>query len=313
MYLNLANGCSNPGLAGFLSAFQSFLKLIQIIGPLLCIISLIILFVNLMNNPEDKKLPKKIKNSLIALVLLFFIPLLVNVSVNLVDEDSNIRKCWDNPIERPEGDPSYIDDDGEKKKPFTDPGAYEGGTKNEGGSSNSSISKYVFIGDSRTVQMYAYLNNNWNGANYSDGGVHTVGNDIYVAQGSMGLNWMKTTGISAAKNYFQSGTAVIILMGVNDLYNADSYVSYINGNLNSWTSKGSKVYFVSVNPCSGNYSHLNSKIVAFNSTVKSGLDSKVKWIDTYSHLSSVGYKSKDGLHYDKDTYKKIYDYVKSKV
>ena len=124
---------------------------------------------------------------------------------------------------------------------------------------------------------------------------------------------MKSTGVPAAQKYFQSGSAIVILMGVNDLYNADNYVNYINGTLNSWTSKGSKVYFVSVNPCNGKYSNLNSKIASFNTKVKSGLNKNVKWIDTNSHLASNGYKTKDGLHYDGATYKKIYDYIKSKV
>lgn len=311
MNLSVVTGCSDPALAGFLSAVQNFLKIIQIIGPLLCIIALIILFINLISNPEDKKAPKKIVNTIIALLVMFFVPLLVNVSMNLVDENSNIKQCWENKIERPEGDASYIDDDsGSRKTPLVDSSLYEGGEKKE---ESSNINKYVFIGDSRTVQMYAFLNNDWNGANYSSGGVHNVGKDVYAAQGSMGLDWMKSTGIPAVQNQFQSGAAIIILMGVNDLYNQDNYISYINGSLSSWTSKGSKVYFVSVNPCDGNYSHLNSKIASFNEKVKSGLDSKVKWIDTNSYLNSSGFKTQDGLHYDKDTYKKIYDYIKSKV
>jgi hypothetical protein len=161
--------------------------------------------------------------------------------------------------------------------------------------------------------MYAYLANNWSGANYSSGGVHNVSGDIFVAEGSQGLSWLKSTGISVAKSYFKSGTAIVILMGVNDLDNASSYVSYINSNVSSWTSNGSKLYYVSVTPCSGSYSYLNSKISTFNSTVKSGLSSSVKWIDAYSYLNSNGYTTTDGLHYDKSTSNKLYNYIKSNV
>lgn len=313
MYFNIINVCSDPALATFLRAFQNFLKLIQILGPLLCMIGLTVILVQLINNPEEKKLKGKIKNCIIALLIMFFVPMLVNLAVKLVDEDSNLRLCWENKIELAEGDATYIKDDSKKQNPL-DTGKYEPGEKKDTSSSDSSnINKYIFIGDSRTVQMYAYLNNDWNGANYSAGGVHTVGEDIYAAQGSMGLNWMKETGVPAVKNHFKSGAVIIILMGVNDLYNADKYISYVNGNLSSWTSKGSKVYFVSVNPCNGKYSKLNSKIVSFNSKVKSGLNSKVKWIDSYSYLNSNGFKTRDGLHYDKNTYKKIHDFIKNKV
>ena len=161
--------------------------------------------------------------------------------------------------------------------------------------------------------MYAYLNGSWSGANYSSGGVHVVGSDIYVAEGAMGLNWMKSTGIPAAQQYFGSGSAIVILMGVNDLSNASNYISYVNSNAATWKRNGSSLYFVSVNPCDGNYSHLNSKIQSFNAQVKNGLSGTVGWIDTYSQLYSVGFNTTDGLHYDKSTYQTIYNYIKSKV
>lgn len=168
----------------------------------------------------------------------------------------------------------------------------------------------VFLGDSRTVQMYAYNSGSWSNANYSDGGAHTIGNDVYITQGSMGLSWMKSTGISAASGYLNSVAALVILMGVNDLENASSYVSYINSNVSSWATNGSKIYFVSVNLCNGSYNYLNSSINSFNSTLKSGLDSKVKYIDTNSNLS---FETTDGLHYNEETSKNIYNYIKKYV
>ena len=99
-------------------------------------------------------------------------------------------------------------------------------------------------------------------------------------------------------------------MGVNDLSNADSYISYINGNASNWKSSGASLYFVSVNPCSGNYSKLNSSINTFNSKLKSGLNNNVGWIDTNSVLTKNGFKTTDGLHYDENTSNMIYDYIK---
>lgn len=298
--------CYNQTLGNFFAVVKNILSLIQIFGPILCAISLIVSFVTMMTNPEDKKAPNRIKNSAIALVILFFVPLSVNVVMGLVSGNSQVSACWRNATFN-NNTPTYIDpyDSGEKKK-VNGTGDYEKSTSTR----KSSSSVVVFLGDSRTVQMYAYNSGNWSSANYSDGGAHTIGNDVYIAQGSTGLNWMKSTGISAASSYLNSGAALVILMGVNDLGNASSYVSYINSNVSSWTSKGSSIYFVSVNPCNGSYSYLNSNIKSFNSTLKSGLNSKVKYIDTNSNLT---FKTTDGLHYNEETSKNIYNYIKKYV
>lgn len=298
--------CYNQTLGNFFAVTKNILSLIQIVGPILCIISLTVSFINMMTNPDEKKTPNKIKNAAIALVVLFFIPLLINVVMGLVSDNTQVSACWKNATFN-NAQPSYIDpyNSGDKKK-ISSSGDYEKSTATR----KSSSSVVVFLGDSRTVQMYAYNSGSWSNANYSDGGAHTIGNDVYIAQGSMGLSWMKSTGISAASSYLNSGAALVILMGVNDLGNASSYVSYINSNVSSWTANGSNIYFVSVNPCNGSYSYLNSSINSFNSSLKSGLDSKVKYIDTNSNLT---FKTTDGLHYNEETSKNIYNYIKKYV
>ena len=329
LILDLANTCNSPALASFFSIAKKILLFIQIIGPLLCIISLSISFINLVVNPEEKKEPSKIKNKIIALIVLFFVPVIVNATMGLLDDSIEFTRCWNSNAKVISSGNSYISTEGNSKvnPTYIDPDSYEKGVekpKNNNNNNNSNsnsnsnsnnqeISKIVFIGDSRTVQMYAYLTNNWSTPNYSNGGVHNVDGDIFVAQGSMGLDWMKKTGIPAAQQYFSQGTAIVILMGVNDLHNADNYISYVNENVSSWTSNGSSLYFATVNPCSGSYSHLNSNIDSFNSKIKSGLPSSVKIIDTNAYLVSNGYKTTDGLHYDKTTSDMIYNYIKNNV
>ena len=58
---------------------------------------------------------------------------------------------------------------------------------------------------------------------------------------------------------------------------------------------------------------MNSKISSFNSKLASSLPNGVEWIDTNSYLISNGFTTTDGLHYNKDTSYKIYNYIKSKV
>ena len=101
-------------------------------------------------------------------------------------------------------------------------------------------------------------------------------------------------------------------MGVNDLYHPDSYISYINEKSASWKSKGATTYFVSVNPTDGSYSNLNSDIDTFNQKLRSGL-TNAKYIDTNTYLKQNGYSTTDGLHYTSDTYRKIYNYIKSNL
>ena len=67
---------------------------------------------------------------------------------------------------------------------------------------------------------------------------------------------------------------------------------------------------MSVNPCDGSYNHLNDDISSFNSKLKAGLNSNIRYIDSNSYLYSVGFTTTDGLHYDQATSRKIYNYVK---
>lgn len=337
--------CNDSTIGGIVSVLKNGLTIIQIVSPILALIIVSIRLFQMVKNPDDKKGLSKIKNALIALVILFFIPMLINLIFSWMGSSNDLSSCWNNKDANFNVN-SYMKMDNKNKNPlYTNPDDYEkgkpkpkhddnddccsngddccnndegnsqvtGSTGDRDGVGNTSASHAIFIGDSRTVQMYAYSTGDWGGANYSSGGIHEVGNDLYVAQGSMGLDWLKSTGIPAATPYFNSGSAIIILMGVNDLSNANNYINYVNSNVSTWKSKGSSLYFVSVNPCNGSYSHLNDKIVNFNNTVKNGLDKSVGWIDTYSVLVNNGFSTTDGLHYDGGTYKTIYNYIKSKV
>lgn len=322
---DIIEACGSSAIANLLSITKTIVNLIQIIGPILALVALTACFIKLMTNPEEKKYKAGLKNSIIALVVLFLIPFLINLTMSLTDESFDLAKCWNNAekVATLKGESQYVEtsdkehqqfipneDDYDEAEVTADDDEKE--TDNPG-NSNSEITKTIFIGDSRTVQMYAYLTNDWSGANYSSGGVHIVENDIFIAEGSQGLNWMKSTGIPAANPYFQSGTAMVILMGVNDLGNASSYITYINSNISSWINSGIKVYYSAVTPCTGSYSYLNSQIESFNAKIKQEINSNVGWIDSYNYLTNNGYNTTDGLHYDKTTSDKIYNYIKQNI
>ena len=336
MYLlDITSTCNSATLALVLSAFKKILLLIQIIVPILLIIGASIGIFQMVQNPDRKNGTKSIINKFIAAAMVFFIPVFINAVMGLVGESSNFSSCWNSSSYGGGTPSSYVDpyDQGGKGNFIPNSGDYEKGKKKVVPSSNSnsnnnssgntshaqagndspvatttsSANKVIFLGDSRTVQMKNHLNSYWKKTNTSGA------NDVFISKGGMGLKWMKSTGIPEAKRYFGSGSALVILMGVNDLRNINSYISYLRDNASSWTSTGTRVYFVSVNPCDGSYSHMNSRIESFNSTLSSSLPSGVSWIDTHSYLMSTGYTTTDGLHYNSNTSYKIYNYIKSKV
>lgn len=317
---NIINTCSDPGLANILWIVKNAFNLIQIIGPIIAMVSLVIILLKLFANPENKKLKNALRNWLIALLLLFFIPVIIDATMRLLDDSFSISSCWNNAVKSDNSTNSdYINSS--NKKPtngFIDPALDHGSTaadssstSNNRSSSSSNTSKRIYVGDSRTVQMKYYIvGDNWScSGNGTDWSIH--GSDVWSCKGSMGLDWMKSTGIPNIESQISSGSALIILMGVNDLHNYQSYINYINGKVSSWVSKGAKVYFVSVMPTSGGYDNLNSSIDTFNSKLKSGLSSNITYIDTNNYMKKNGFTATDGLHYDSATSKKIYGYINS--
>ena len=288
---DIIEACGSVGIAGLLNIVKTVLSMIQIIGPILCMVALAINFIKLMTNPEEKKYKPIITNCIMALVILFMVPFIVNLVMSLADKSFNLAKCWNNAEAVVElgKESEYVNTSGKTPQSIISGSTTNGST----GQTTGAINSVIFVGDSRTVGMKNIVGTD----------------DVWSCKGSMGLNWMKSTGIPNIESEIKEGAALVILMGVNDLYQVDNYISYLNDNITSWTNSGAKVYFVSVNPTEGSYAHMNDDIDSFNQTIKSNLNSAIKYIDCNSHLKSVGYQTTDGLHYTADTYREIYNYI----
>ena len=79
--------CADFGLANILGAIQRILNIIHIIVPIILIVGLIIQFTQMVINPDDDRNNKKSKslvNRVMATVVVFLLPTIVNVVVNLV-------------------------------------------------------------------------------------------------------------------------------------------------------------------------------------------------------------------------------------
>ena len=70
---------------------------------------------------------------------------------------------------------------------------------------------------------------------------------------------------------------------------------------------GNDLYIVSVNPVEYHKYITNDMISSFNKEIS--MIPNTHYIDTYSCLMNGGFSTVDGLHYTKDTYKKIYNLI----
>lgn len=125
---DIIDACGNVGIANLLHITKTIVNLIQIIGPILALVSLAICFTRLMTNPDEKKYKAGLKNSLIALGVLFAVPFLINLTMSLTDESFDLAKCWNNAekVAKIGEDSTYVDTSDKPKQPIiTDPEDYD--------------------------------------------------------------------------------------------------------------------------------------------------------------------------------------------
>lgn len=93
---NMDNFCKSFIMFNILSVVKKGLDLIQIIGPIITMVALVVNFIRLTLNPEEKKYKQGIKNSLIATVILFMLPIIINLVMTLpgIDSDTTLGQCW---------------------------------------------------------------------------------------------------------------------------------------------------------------------------------------------------------------------------
>ena len=188
---------------------------------------------------------------------------------------------------------SQTDDD-----PIEDDSDTDDGDKDKDDEKKASINRVVYIGDSRTEGLRD---------------VNSDSKNTFICLSSMGYDWMLSTAFPQAESYASSGTAFVILMGVNDLYHQNSYISAINQKAAEWKKKGAVVYFASVGPVQNDPYTSNSEIESFNRALKNGLSSDVGYIDLYGELNKSGYQTVDGTHYTNAVSKNILSFIGKQV
>ena len=99
--------CSDPALAQVLTVAKNFLGIIQIIIPIILVVAGSIEFISMMINPDDNKSFKKVFNSFLAAIIIFLLPVVVDLAMNAISvagdvgvtndgstETFNIGACW---------------------------------------------------------------------------------------------------------------------------------------------------------------------------------------------------------------------------
>ncbi len=177
---------------------------------------------------------------------------------------------------------------------------------------NPNDSGIYFVGDSRTVGL-CYINNICSSTS-------ECSNSTCLAKVGSGYSWFDAK-VEEIKKASQSN--IVINMGVNDLAGVTS-ANGINSIANRYFTKfeylasslpNKTIYIESVNPVGDNTSVSPSTIISFNNTINNLISksskSNLKFLNTYN---SIDFKTKaDGLHYENETYKSLYNYIKGSV
>jgi len=139
---NLINSCCNDyTLARSLSIFNNIIELIHIIIPIILILMITVNIFQLLSDPDEKKSKKKLLNKVIATVIIFMIPTLVNAVLGLLPNSYDLYGCLQESKRLKMTNPNDITykeiDEDNKKQVISNPNDYEKGQKNNNNQQNT--------------------------------------------------------------------------------------------------------------------------------------------------------------------------------
>ena len=134
----------------FINLSKNLITIIQIIAPVVLIVSLIIIFIKMMRAPDEKKNYNRLKNAFLATIVIFFMVNIVDALLIALGNSNEFTTCWNN-SKKTSFDSTYIPSSDKKKKTgiIDDSSKYEKGVS-QGHLSTSKTTKVVFIGNSKT-------------------------------------------------------------------------------------------------------------------------------------------------------------------
>lgn len=102
LLVDFQSNCSDYGIALYIHIIRKTLDIIHIIVPIVLMVVLAINLVQLMMDPDDQKKIKisRFKNKIIAAVVVFFIPYMMDLVINLISysglvpNDFTLIECY---------------------------------------------------------------------------------------------------------------------------------------------------------------------------------------------------------------------------
>ena len=148
--------CDNS-LNSIFYVVKNILNLIMIIVPILLIIFTVFSFIKMMKNPDEKNGIKKIINQFLCAIIVFFVPMLVNVVMGMLGEGNDISRCWIEAKKSKKATYIPIDKEKKKKKIVSNAKDYEKGLSGLDFSCTSSVVKAQFSCDTlKIVEKHLY-------------------------------------------------------------------------------------------------------------------------------------------------------------
>ena len=161
---SLGTCCSDYGLMNVLNVLRRIMDIVQIVVPIILIIALTIKLTQILTNPDEKKEMKKIYNMGVAAIVVFFIPMLVDVVLGMMPDSYQLASCWNMAKEQSSSIVSsahkYINPNKKKAQSvIIDPRSFEqGDEKKEDDSSSSTDGVNITVtgsADRQAIVKYA--------------------------------------------------------------------------------------------------------------------------------------------------------------
>lgn len=176
----ISSCCSDYKLARLLSVFSNIVQLIQIIVPIVLILMVVFNIIQMMSNPEEKKITKKLINRIIAAVIVFLLPILVNAILNLIPNSFDITACLragkqlDSIAKNDKIIYSTIEEEEKRKPILNNPKKYEKGDPN------------IYDNNSQNSDTNGNTNGNTGGNISTDGSILLIAGHSYAPYCSTG-------------------------------------------------------------------------------------------------------------------------------
>jgi surface antigen len=189
----------------------------------------------------------------------------------------------------------------------------------------------IWFGDLRCQQFYYWLSTADTSENNSRI-IYADANNVFITEENADFSWLKINIVSKLQANAVANDTVLVALGLVDCINsctwpeaidirlvAKNYAELIKSVIQMFSS--STIYFCSVNPvdsdCIGldgriiTANELNNCIDIFNTEIAARYEDN--FINSNKYLTNTNFKTRDGLHYEKDTCINILNYILNNI